>query len=103
MSRSETCFLTQEELEVQIEKRRIVMEKRQVNEEERRQFLPEMDLEPVAWVALLFFLLVLVSVVLCFLVSSAGYGQSKIESFGWKMMKVDAPNIQIPLFEEVLD
>ena len=31
--------------------------------------------------------LVLVSVVLCFLVSSAGYGQSKIESFGWKMMK----------------
>mgnify|MGYP002803447157 FL=1 len=36
-----------EELEVQIEKRRIVMEKRQVNEEERRQFLPEMDLEPV--------------------------------------------------------
>ena len=55
MSRSETCCLTQEELEVQIEKRRIVMEKRQVNEEERRQFLPEMDLEPVAWVALLFF------------------------------------------------
>ena len=54
MSRSETCCLTQEKLEVQIEKRRIVMEKRQVNEEERRQFLPEMDLEPVAWVALLF-------------------------------------------------
>ena len=45
-------MLTQEELEGQIEKRRIAMEKRQVTEEEQRQFQPEMDLEPVSWVAL---------------------------------------------------
>lgn len=73
------------------------MEKRQVNEEERRQFLPEMDLEPVAWVALLFFFWCWFRLCCVFLFQT--HGQSKIESFGWKMMKVDATNIQIPLFE----